>query len=111
MAKAEWITEYDMHEDACYQHPGHICGHWGGVPGFVHEDGKCRCVNCHEVLEITDEMKKWFEDRSGVKTEMQDCFACGGKGCVEVTMRKNYVTLEWCTAYGKCRECGARFIV
>ena len=103
--------EYDMHEDACYQHPGHVCGHDGDVPGFMREDGKCYCINCHKELEITDKMRKWFEDRAGTKTEMQECFACGGKDCMEVTMRKNNVTLEWHAAYGECRKCGARFIV
>lgn len=98
---AVWVSDYDMHEDKCYKCPG--CPECKEPIG-KYEDGQYRCFSCGKVVEVTDpEMQKWFFDRSGTKTEMEDCFpseikmrngeimrmGCGGKQCVKVRYYKN----------------------
>ena len=106
---AIWGMDYDMHNDKCYDRP--VCPDCK-EPFGVFEDGTYRCYACGEVVSIEDpEMIKWFEDRAGTKTEIMDCFTCGGKECVEARMRKNPVTLDWETTGGQCSNCGMQFIV
>ena len=109
MRKAKWGTEYDMHEDKCYECPQcQDCF----APIHRYEDGKFRCISCREEYELTPDMIEWYNERDGEKVEMQDCvLGCGGKACVEQHYVKNPVTLEWQTAWGKCTKCDFRFIV
>ncbi len=120
---AVWVSDYDMHEDKCYDCPG--CPECKEPIG-KYEDEQYRCFSCGKVVEVTDpEMQKWFFDRSGTKTEMEDCFpseikmkngeimrmGCGGKKCVEVHYYKNPVTLKWQVAGGHCTKCNMKFMV
>jgi len=108
---AAWVTDYDMAEDKCYKAPGcPTCRE----PIALYEDGKYRCLSCGKVVKPSEEMLKWFADREGRKTEIQDCpkiIGCGGKKCVEVVYRKNPITLKWEAAGGMCKRCGMKFIV
>lgn len=108
--KAVWGSDYDLHNDKCNKCPA--CPECR-EPIFLYEDKQYHCVSCGKVVEVEDpKMLKWFEEREGTKTEMEDCFlGCGGKKCVEVHYRKNRVTLEWQTMGGHCTKCGMKFMV
>ena len=121
MRKAEWLTDYDMHNDKCFLRPQ--CPECYAP---VHEYGQdeFRCISCHELIELDDEMKEWVRKRAGEKVTMEDCpdyeiefdgkkhkMGCGGKKCVETHYIKNEITLEWQTAWGLCKNCGRAFIV
>ena len=107
--KAKWVLEYDMHNDKCYKCPG--CAECE-APVAKFGDGKYHCFSCGEVVDIDDEMAKWFAEREETKEEQRDCnFGCGGKGTMRIQYIKNPVTLEWQTAYGYCTKCGMKFIV
>ena len=107
MSKAAWVLEYDHINDKCYRMPG--CDECGAPVG-LDEDGQYRCFSCGQAVESDDDMKKWFEVRDGEKVEMTKCLVCGEEQC-ETHYFKNNVTLEWQTAFGECRKCGAKFIV
>ena len=115
---AVWLIDYDYRADKCYDCPCcPECQH----PIWKHEDGTYRCPSCGEVIHVTDEMREWFKVREETKTGYLDCLkltlpdgmtlGCGGKNCVETHYRRNPVTLEWQTCWGKCVICGNRFIV
>ena len=107
---AVWGTDYDAHEDACYDRP--VCPEC--KEPFSLSDH--RCFACGRVVYVDDpSMYKWLEEREGSKTEMEDCWpepmGCGGKACVETHYIKSPVTLDWHVAWGVCKKCGRRFIV
>lgn len=106
--KAEWITEYDMHNDEVYKCPGcEKCY----APVFK-IDGKYLCCSCGEEAELDTDMIEYFKPREETKTEMKDClFGCGGKACVETHFMRNPVTLKWQVMGGVCKNCGIRFMV
>ena len=107
--KAIWGTDYDMHEDKCYDRP--VCPDCK-EPFGMSDDGNYHCFSCGKIIKVEDpEMIKWIEERQGTKIEMRDCFICEGKGTSEDHLIKNNVTLEWQTAWGECMNCGCRFIV
>ena len=117
--KAKWIRDYDHISDKCYDRPG--CPKCEAPVG-KDEDEKYHCFSCGKEVEVTDpDMIRWLEERSEEKVEMEDCpeftttngrtYGCGGKGCVETHYVRNHVTMEWQTAWGECKNCGARFIV
>lgn len=106
MVKAEWGIDYDSREDKCYKAPQHEeCG----APIMLYE-GKYVCIGCGEEAELSADMKKWIDDRSGEKVEIEECITCGKK-----TMRsfyhKNDITLEWQLGHAECQECGCKLIV
>lgn len=106
MIKAKWGLEYDYHNDKCYNEPQHEeCG----APIYF-EEGAYRCICCGEEMELTDDMKKWIDERSGEKEECIPCMNCG-KPTMKVHYYKNRNTLEWETGCGECDSCGMRFIV
>ena len=106
---AIWSIDYDMHKDKCYDRPS--CPECRVPIGKIAGDGKYRCYSCHKICNVDQKMLDWFADREGEKIEMRDCFNCGGIGTSEDHLVKNYITLEWQTAWGICKKCGARFIV
>ena len=121
MKKAKWLTDYDMHNDKCFDRPQCPECH---APIFEHDEGEFRCISCNEQFELDEKMIEWVRSRQGSKVEMQDCHdtpfewkgetihtGCGGTKCVEVHYRKNPMTLEWQVAWGECKKCGMRFIV
>lgn len=82
------------------------------APVVKFNDGEYKCVSCRKPVNVTDpDMIAWFAEREGTKVETEDCFNCGGKGCVETHYVKSKVTLDWVTAFGECKNCGMRFIV
>ena len=121
MRKAKWLTDYDMHNDKCFDRPQ--CPECY-APILEHDEGEFRCISCGEQFELDEKMIEWVRERQGSKVEMGDCPAgefehkgkkiklgCGGKGCVETHYIKNDITLEWQVAWGECKKCGRRFIV
>lgn len=111
--KAEWGTDYDFRTDTIYKCPvcmGKHCRPYGGVPIGIAEDGKYRCINCGEEMELDADMKEWIDKRSETKTEKTYCFKCDEETMVTV-FHRNDVTLEWQMAYGTCEKCGCKFIV
>ena len=105
---AAWGDDYDMHMDKIYKRP--VCGKCK-YPFGQDEQGVERCYNCGRIVDVTDpEMVEWLKVRRETKTEMGDCFQCGGKGCMEFHMRRNPITLEWQGAFGHCNNCGMQWI-
>lgn len=106
---AVWGQDYDMHTDKLYRRP--VCPKCK-EPFGKDEQGVERCYSCGRIVDVTDpEMVKWLEARSETKTEMWDCWQCGGQSCMVVHMRRNPVTLEWQSAGGHCTKCGMQWIV
>lgn len=119
--KAVWGEDYDWRKDRIYACP--VCPKCGEAVGKI--GGAYRCFACGTKVELDEKMLAWFGEREETKTEMWDCLpdkevdidgkkirmGCGGKGCVEVHMMRNPVTLEWQTMGGECKKCGWRFIV
>jgi len=105
--KAVWDIEYDSRQDKIYDCPS--CPECR-APVMQFEDGY-RCICCGKELEIDAKMKEWFQERNGYKTEMKNCFKCGGVACLETHYRKSPVTLKWEAMRGKCSKCGMEFIV
>ena len=107
--EAIWGLDYDLATDKCYNRP---CCPECEAPVWKEDDGKYRCVSCGDEIDVTDpDMIRWIDDRNVSKVEVEDCFVCHGKQCVETHYRKNHITLEWQAAWGKCNNCGSRFIV
>lgn len=116
---AIWGIDYDFRSDKCYKVPS--CPECE-EPIARYEDGQYHCLNCGEIVELSDDMLSWFKVREETKIEIQDCpkmttksgvhlSGCGGKNCMEIHYRRNPVTLKWEQAFGFCKECGTRFIV
>lgn len=109
--KAIWSTDYDMHNDKCYERP--CCPkceeEYGGVP-LIQDGDKFRCINCGEFFEVDDEMKEWIEERSGKKVEIQKCWSCGNETMEVHYYKDNIDPTKWRVAGGKCK-CGMSFIV
>lgn len=105
---AVWGTDYDGHEDKIYRRP--VCGKCK-EPFGKDEQGVERCYACGRIVDVTDpEMINWLKVRRETKTETMDCWQCGGKGTMEINMRRNPVTLEWQGAHGHCNKCGMQWI-
>lgn len=106
MIKAEWGKDYDWRSDKCYDAPMHNeCG----APILFYED-EYICIGCGEEAELTADMKKWIDDRSGEKTETEVCGSCEQE-TLKIHYHKNRNTKEWEVGSGKCTNCGMRFIV
>ena len=111
--KIIWATDYDFHTDKCFKAPccKKCSQQYGAVPVYLRDDGLCECINCHQTGKPDEEQLKWLQDRQGTKVvENEYCMHCG-KNTMTVHYIKNDVTLEWQTAYGKCSNCGTKFIV
>lgn len=121
MRKAKWLTDYDMHNDKCFDRPQ--CPDCY-APILEHDAGEFRCVSCGELFELDESMTEWVRSRQGSKITFEDCpdyefefkgekikMGCGGTGCVETHYIKNDVTLKWQVAWGVCKNCGRKFIV
>lgn len=108
MIKAVWGLEFDYRTDSCYNEPQHEdCQ----APVVLGKSGKYVCLCCGEEAEVDDDMKAWLAERDGQKEEVGNCFMCGGKNTMVTYKYKNKVTLEWEAGHGKCKNCGAFFIV
>ena len=106
---AVWATDYDMHEDKCYERP--CCPDCYMVPIGKYKDENYRCYNCGKIVKLRDKaMIDWFADREETKVEMTDCLL-GCEGTMKTLYIKNPITLKWQKAWGVCKKCGARFIV
>lgn len=105
---AIWDVDYDMHEDKCYDRPS--CPECRVPVGKIYDE-HYRCYSCHKIVNVDKKMLEWFAEREGEKIEMRDCIVCEGEGTFEYHLIKNYITLEWRTAWGICKKCGCRFIV
>jgi hypothetical protein len=106
---AVWGSDYDMHMDQNYPRP--VCPICRD-PFGRDEDGKERCYNCGRVISVTDpDMIEWLKVRRETKTEMWDCWSCGGKACVEAHLHRNPITLLWQGAYGHCTKFDMNWIV
>ena len=73
-------------------------------------DGAYRCIGCGEEAELTEDMKKWLEDRRGEKEKVEVCGACK-QNTMHIHYYKNRNTTEWEVGHGECTNCGMRFIV
>ena len=106
MIKAEWGINYDWRNDKCYDAPIHKdCD----APILYHE-GKYICIGCGKEASITEDMKKWIDDRQGEKIETEVCGACKQE-TMKIHYHKNHNTTEWEVGYGECKNCGMKFIV
>lgn len=105
--KAVWVPDYDFNTDTRYERPGCAECH---EPVGLREDGLYHCYNCGEAVQIDETMEKWFADRAGEKVETGMCIVCKANEC-ETHYRKNLATMKWQAAWGKCRKCGAKWIV
>lgn len=105
--KAAWVLDYDHTTDTCYKRPG--CAACQVPVGFP-DNGLYHCYYCGEAVDIDEDMKKWFADRSGEKVETETCFVCKANEC-ETHYLKNLATMEWQAAWGECRKCGTKWIV
>lgn len=121
MIKAKWLTDYDMHNDKCFDRPQ--CPECI-APVHEYERDEFRCISCHELIELDEDMKEWVRSRAETKVEMEDCpdyefehkgkkikMGCGGTACVETHYVRNPITLAWQVAWGRCTKCDSRFIV
>ena len=108
--KAKWIQDYDMRTDRIYARPG--CPKCDAPIGRE-EDGTYLCYSCGKEVKVDDaDMLRWFALRRATRTELEDdALGCGGKKCMETVYVRNPVTMKWQPAYGKCKQCGAKFIV
>ena len=114
MRQAIWGEDYDSRTDSIFKRP---CCPECGEPILLFGDAY-RCVSCGEEVEVNDEkMEKWFDDRSEVRYEQQDCphipldpfddegkefMGCGGKGTLRVMYVRTNATLEWQQVQGRC---------
>ena len=120
--KAIWGSDYDLWHDKIYKRP--CCPECNEPIGEFDDD--YRCYACGKVVNVDDkDMKDWFGERSGTKTEYGDCeihtgtdnngheftIGCGSKGTYKTVYVRDKITLEWRLAYGGCEKCGLRFIV
>lgn len=101
--KAIWGHDFDDFSGKQYKCPVcHDCKEPISVNG--------KCISCGNTAILDDEMKHWFEIRTGIRYEFWDCMNCGEKK-MYVRMRKNRRTRDWEAASGKCENCGCIFIV
>lgn len=106
MVKATWGMEYDWRNDETYIEPQHEeCGAPIALIGDEYV-----CIGCGEPAEITDEMEKWFQERTGTKIETEECLFCHKKK-MKVVYHKNKNTKKWEAGHGECSSCGVKFIV
>ena len=116
--KAIWFSDYDSGTGKLYKRPG--CPKCR-EPIRLDKDGNYRCNLCGEVVKIEDgQVFDWLAKKSEEKVSIEDDqeittragkIGCNGKRCVETHWIRNAATLEWQIAYGRCKNCGARFIV
>lgn len=107
--KATWGLDYDYRSDKNYKRP--VCPECE-VQIVKDSDGQYTCLNCGKTIEVDDPvMIEWFKLREETKTDLRNCFCCGGKKCVKTLYVRNPVTLRWETASGTCSKCNSRFIV
>lgn len=100
--KVDWDTDYDYHDDKCYQRP--ICPVCGYLI-FGLEDDECEW--CGAKLDTDDEkLKKYMEENTGVEERLSAC-ECGGQLHVFFHKRRG----EWRSTRGYCDKCGMHFIV
>ena len=107
MIKAEWGMDYDWRNDKCYE----CVVHKECDAPILFYDGDYICIGCGGIVEnLSKDMKKWIDDRSGEKTETRVCGACKQE-TMKIHYHKNHNTKEWEEGYGECTNCGMRFIV
>lgn len=106
--KAECGADFSIYHDRIYPHP--VCPKCEEII-VKGKDGTYGCVNCGEKAELDEDMIEWFNERNGLRVEMETCFSCGAKKAMETHYRIDKCTLEWRVTGGKCTKCGCRVIV
>ena len=116
---AIWLDDYEPRTEKPYRRPAcPECEDWVRKD----KDGVYRCFACGKAVEPKDEkMREWLDREGERKMEWEDCkeltskkgvkFGCGWKKCVAVHYIRNKATLEWEVSWGRCFNCGMRFIV
>lgn len=97
--KPDWTQDYDGMRD-CMTEPYPICPDCGN-PLFSLADGD-RCEYCGRKIEITPELKAYYEPPEVMK---MDCFKCGGKGTLECIKSRYNGHM-----HGRCTNCGMSFM-